>query len=245
MADPRDPDGEYAGSLVSLAMSVSTEAASELMEARVIASERIDRERDEQEAELAIRHVSAFSDVADYEAHQRAIEDVESYTRWRQQLRQRGFDSDRFDAQHDRFLEEWTQSISAYTTAGAFVGDVLWQVAAITERELSQHILEGQPYEASAIADSAETSAREIWAAMRARSTVPEHYRDAEAQAIFDAARVVGRAVHNSPGPLVEIAAEHVQRLVAIENSPLADAIDDANANLQRARAEVDDACEA
>lgn len=243
-ADPSDPDGEYAGSLVSLAMSVSAEAASGLTEARIIASERIDRELDEHEAELAIRHVSAFSDVADYEAHQRAIEDFESYTRWRQRLRQSGFDPDRFDAQHDRFLEEWTQSVIAYTTVGAFVGDVLWQVAAITERELSQHILEGQPHEASAIADFAETSAREIWAAMRARSTVPEHYRDAEAQAIFDAARVVGRAVHDSPGPLVEVAAEHVQRVVAIENSPIAEAIDDASGDLQRARAEVADACE-
>lgn len=121
---------------------------------------------------------------------------------------------------------------------------MLWQVAAKVERELSQRILDGQQITAADAADLAEASARDAWAGMRARSDAPENYRDEVATAIFDAARVLGREVLDSPGPLVEIAAGHVQRITDIEASPLAEEIRDASAELRRAQAQVHDACE-
>lgn len=136
------------------------------------------------------------------------------------------------------------ESSAALATASNFARDMLLLVAARTESELSQRIAEGRPATAADLADFAEASARDEWAVMRARSTTPEDYRDAAAAAIFDAARVVGRAVMDSPGPLAEIAAEHVQRIADIEASPLADEIGDASANSRAAQEHVVDACE-
>lgn len=249
-ADPIDPDGEYAAWIATMASNVAPSIALEIRGLTAAAWERIDREMAETEAELAVRHVSAFADRADFEAYERAITDSngnfdnEGSGRYLELLQGRGFDLDRFIAQMDRFREAWFQTRLAFSAASRFVGDVLWQVAATVEWDLSQRVLAGQQVTASDAADLAEASARDIWASMRERSDAPENYRDDVATAILDAARVLGREVLDSPGPLVEIAAGRVERIADIEASPLAEEIRDTSAELRRTQAQVDDACE-
>lgn len=110
-ADPIDPDGEYAAWIATMASNVAPNVALEVRDLTAAAWERIDREMAETEAELAVRHVSAFAARADFEAYERAITDSngnfdnEGSGRYLEFLQGRGFDLDRFIAQIDRFRE--------------------------------------------------------------------------------------------------------------------------------------------